>query len=351
MLSAWIQKPMKVTFREEPTPEPGRGEVLVRIQACGVCGTDVDYGQDRADDPIPLGHEAVGVVEKIGIGVRPELLGKDVIVQNYVPCNRCENCLNGQWNYCLDMQSYMEPGQNYYQAAMADYMILSQEMVCEYDPTGLNPEAVTLAEPLAVALDMVTEAQIPLRGDVAVFGPGPIGLMAVKICKMQGARRIFLTVPSSKSPRHLKRAEVGEKMGATDIVFLDQVDPVEHVMAACPNGLDRVLVTAPPKAVPDAIRMIKYGGIISFIGVTFAGDEVVPLDLQLLHFRKAQLRSSFAVPDIRWPLALDLLRSKEIAPDLLISHTYPLRNAQDALVMAAACDEPVLKVVVNCNQM
>jgi L-iditol 2-dehydrogenase len=349
MLSAWIQKPMKVTLRSEPTPTPGMGEVLVKVKACGVCGTDVDFGEDLADEPIPLGHEAVGVIEEVGAGVDPGLLGRDVIVQNYVHCNKCENCLNGQWNHCLDMLSYMESDQPYYQAAMADYMLLPQQLVCEYDTSGVSPEAATLAEPLAVALDMVAEADVPLRGDVAVFGPGPIGLMAVRICAMRGARRIFLTVPTNASPRHLKRADIGEKMGATEIIFLDQTDPVERVLSDCPQGLDRVLVTAPPKTVPDAIRMIKYGGIISLIGVTFAGDEVVPVDLQLLHFRKAQLRSSFAVPDIRWPLAMDLLRSKEIDSELLISHVYPLKEVDEALQMAAAKDQPVLKVVVDCQ--
>jgi L-iditol 2-dehydrogenase len=138
-------------------------------------------------------------------------------------------------------------------------------------------------------------------------------------------------------------------MGATEIIFLDRTDPVEQVLSMCPTGLDRVLVTAPPKTVPDAIRMIKYGGIIGFIGVTFAGDETVPIDLQLLHFRKAQLRSSYAIPDIRWPLAVDLIRSREIDPDLLISHVYPLKEVDRAMQMAAAKDQGVLKVVIDCR--
>ena len=349
MLAAWIQKPMKIVWREAPTPEPAEGEVLVRVEACGVCGTDVDYGEDLAGEPIPLGHEAVGIVEQIGAGVAVDLLDKHVIVQNYIHCNACENCLNGKWDQCLNMISYMDANQPYYQAAMADYMLLPQRLVCEYDPTGLTPEAATLAEPLAVALDMVAEADVPLRGDVAVFGPGPIGLMAVKLCALRGARRIFLTVPSSGSPRHLKRAQLGEQLGATDVIFLDRTDAVQRILQICPNGLDRVLVTAPPKTVPDAIRMIKYGGIISFIGVTFAGDEVVPIDLQLLHFRKAQLRSSYAIPDIRWPLALDLLRSKVVDPELLITHVRPLREVEHAMCIAAAGSEPVCKVVVDCR--
>lgn len=349
MLSAWIQKPMTIVWREAPTPEPAAGEVLVRIEACGVCGTDVDYGQDLAEDPIPLGHEAVGIVESVGAGVSRDLQGKHVIVQNYVHCNVCENCLNGKWDQCLNMSSYMEADQPYYQAAMANYMLLPQRMVCEYDPTGLTPEAATLAEPLAVALDMVAEADVPLGGDVAVFGPGPIGLMAVKLCALRGARRIFLTVPTSTSPRHRTRAQLGQQCGATEVIYLDRTNAAERVLEVCPAGLDRVLVTAPPKTVPDAIRMIKYGGIISFIGVTFAGDAVVPVDLQMLHFRKAQLRASFAVPDIRWPLALDLLRSKTIDAELLITHVYPLAKIEHAMHIAAASTEPVCKVVVDCR--
>ncbi|MGQ9627781.1 MAG: zinc-dependent alcohol dehydrogenase [Anaerolineae bacterium] len=346
MLSAWVKAPFEVDLRDLPVPEVGPDQVLVRVEACGVCGTDLHYARTFAKEWMPLGHEAVGVVEKVGPGVSEDWLGKKVLALNYTACGQCEACLNGHWEHCLNMPTYMEEERGW-QAGMSEYLLLRADMVYEYE--GLSPVHAAFVEPLSVALDLVTVADIPLRGDVAVFGPGPIGLAAVRLCKLKGARRVFLTVPSRKTARHRKRAEVGEKMGADEIIFADEEDPAEKVLSICPKGLDRILVTAPPKTIPQAIKMCRFGGNVSYIGIEFGPGAVVPIDLNELHFRKAQLRASHAIPDVRFPLCFDLMRSKAVDPELLVTHVFPLRDAAKALEVANSQDEPVIKVVVDCS--
>ena len=346
MLSAWVKAPFAVTLRHLPVPEAGLGQVLVRVEACGICGTDLHFARTFAQELMPLGHEAVGVVEKVGPGVSEEWLGKKVLALNYTACGQCEACLNGRWEHCLNMPTYMEEEKGW-QAGMSEYLLLPADMVWAYE--GLSPFQAAFVEPLSVALDLVSVADIPLGGNVAVFGPGPIGLAAVRLCKLKGARHVFLTIPSRQMARHRKRAEVGEKMGADVLIFVDEEDAVEKVLALCPDGLDRILVTAPPKTIPQAIKMCKFGGNVSYIGIEFGEGAVVPIDINDLHFRKAQLRASHAIPDVRFPLCVELLRSKAVDPELLVTHVFPLQEVAKALAVANSQDEPVVKVVVDCS--
>lgn len=344
MKAVWGKAPFQFQVRNIPQPNPSPVEVLIKIEACGVCGTDVGLAKNGATGWMPLGHEAVGVVEDIGSQVNNVKVGDKVVVENHTACGGCESCKNGDYVYCQDLRQFQYPSPNA-QAAFAEYICLHQSMVDVYDK--LTPLQATLAEPLTVAMDLTLRVDIPLNGEVVVFGPGPIGLMTVKIVKLQGARRVFLCGLSHTEPRESYRLMVGKKLGADITIGVKEVDVVDTIKKYVARGVDRVLVTAPPQVIPQTIRITKFGGIIGYIGINWSKTGgLVNLDLNELHFRKLQLRSSHAIPNSRFPIALDLLQRKVIDPDKLITHTFKLEETEKAIKTAASPMEKAIKVVI-----
>lgn len=346
MRSAWVRTPFEVAIRDSAIPALNPGEVLLRVEACGLCGTDLHFARGVAASWMPLGHEAVGIVEKVADARDAHLIGKRAVALNYTACNNCEACKNGDWAHCLSMPSYMEESQGW-QAGVADYLILPQNMVHPY--ANLDPILATVTEPASVAMDLVETAGVPLGADVAVFGPGPIGLLAVRIAKLKGARRVFATVPNLLTKRSRKRAEVAKAMGADEIIDLGTENLFERMKELCPSGVDRVLVTAPPRTLPDAVRIAKFGGVIGYIGIEYGAGAMVAFDANEFHFKKLELRASHAIPDIRFPKILTAFQDRAIDPAPLVTHVFKLADAAQALKVADSKDEPVIKVVIDCT--
>jgi len=341
MRSLWGKAPFQFQMRELPTPEPGPGEVVVKVAACGICGTDLHFLRHN-EDWTPLGHEVAGTIVAVGPHVNRWRGGEAVIVENHTGCGVCEQCKNGRALYCQNLTTYMED-----RAGFADYLRVRADMVQVYDAEALTPRQAALAEPLTVALDLLQRADPDLNDEVAVFGPGPIGLMLTRLAKLRGARRVFLTGSNRSTPRGRHRLEVGRQMGA-DVVLADaEDDVVAEIEAVVPQGVDRVLVTAPPRTLLQAFEIARFGAIIGFIGIEFGEGRKVTFDANAFHFKKLQLRASHAIPNHYFPLALDLLARRVVNPQALLTHTFPLAEAETAFQMAANPEEEVLKVVIT----
>lgn len=340
MRSLWGKAPFQFDMRDLPAPEPGPGQVLVRVKACGICGTDLHFLRHN-QEWTPLGHEAVGEIAAIGPGVTRWKGGEAVIVENHVACGVCPQCKNGRALYCQDLTSYMDS-----QAGFADYLVVRADMVQAYDARSLTPVQAALAEPLTVALDLLGRADPDLNDEVTVFGPGPIGLMVARLAKLRGARRVFLTGATRSSARGRQRLEVGQLMGADLTLAEDEGDLAAKIKALVPSGVDRVLVTAPPHTLPVAFEIARFGAIIGLIGIEFGGGEMVTFDVNAFHFKKLQLRASHAIPNHYFPIALDLLARRVVQPDLLVSHTFALDDYQVAFQTLSDASQPAVKVVM-----
>lgn len=340
MRSLWGKAPFRFEMRDLPAPEPGPGEVLVRVTACGICGTDLHFLRHNTDWT-PLGHEVVGVVAAVGSSVGRWHGGEAVIVENHTGCGVCEECKNGRALYCRDLTTYMND-----RAGFADHLRVRADMAQPYDARALAPQQAALAEPLTVALDLLQRADPELNDEVAVFGHGSIGLMAVRLARLRGARRVFLT-GSSRATRHSRhRLEVGRRMGA-DVVLSDGDDDIAAaVKAAVPPGVDRVLVTAPPRTLPLAFEIARFGAIIGLIGIEFGAGGEVSFDVNAFHFKKLQLRASHAIPNHYFPMATDLLARRAVDPDPLLSHTFPLDAYAEAFAALTDPDQTAVKVVL-----
>ncbi len=347
MRSAWVRRPFEVELRDVAVPDLKPRQVLVKVEACGICGTDLHFARGRAESWMPLGHEAVGIVEKVADPGDDTLLGRSVVALNYTACNQCEACKNGDWLHCTAMPTYMEEAQGW-QAGVADYLVLRNDMVYPYD--GVDPIHATLTEPMSVALDLVETTGIPFGSTVAVFGPGPIGLLAARIARLKGARRVLVTIPDLDSERHRKRAEAAISLGADEVIDLSRGGVGDQVQALCPGGVDRVLITAPPRTLPDAVEAAKYGGVIGLIGIEFGRGAIVEFDVNEFHFKKLELRASHAIPDVRFPKILESFQDLRVDPSVLITHVFKLKDAAAALRVADSKGDPVIKVVVDCRQ-
>jgi len=340
MKSLWGKAPFRFQLRELPTPEPGPGEVVVKVAACGICGTDVHFLRHN-EDWTPLGHEVVGTIVAVGPHVACWQGGETVIAENHTGCGVCEQCKNGRALYCQNLATYMND-----RAGFADYLRVRADMVQGYDAEALAPFQAALAEPLTVALDLLQRADPDLNDEVAVFGPGPIGLMLTRLAKLRGARRVFLTGSNRSTPRGRYRLEVGRQMGA-DVVLADAEDDiVAEIKVAVPQGVDRVLVTAPPRTLLQAFEIARFGAVVGFIGIEFGEGGEVTFDVNAFHFKKLQLRASHAIPNHYFPMALDLLARRVVDPGLLVSHTFYFDEYENAFRTLTDPQQAVGKVIL-----
>lgn len=340
MRSLWGKAPFQFELRELPVPEPGQGEVVVQVTACGICGTDLHFlGHNQ--DWTPLGHEVSGTIVAVGSYVTRWQGGEAVAVENHVGCGVCDPCKNGRALYCQNLTSYMED-----RAGLADYLRVRADMVHAYDAAALSPRQAALAEPLTVALDLLQRADPDFNDEVAVFGPGPIGLMLTRLVKLRGARRIFLTGSNRSTPRGQHRLAVGRQMGA-DVALAEADDDIlNEIKTAVPQGVNRVLVTAPPRTLPLAFEIACFGGIIGLIGIEFGDGAQISYDVNAFHFKKLQLRASHAIPNHYFPIALDLLARRAVNPDLVVSHTLSLDQYEHAFQTLTDPQQAVSKVVI-----
>ncbi|GAB4526995.1 MAG: zinc-dependent alcohol dehydrogenase family protein [Anaerolineae bacterium] len=337
MKGVFARSPFQFEIRDLETPKPKAGEALIKVRACGVCGTDLHFAADWTEDWMPLGHEIAAEVVEVGPGVTNVKVGDKVIPEDVTMCGMCTHCKNGEPWKCRNMYDFGgQPG-------MAEYMALNEHMLNPFK--NIDYVHASLTEPLAVAINTVKNADVPLGGDVVVYGPGPIGLMCVRLAKLQGAARVAL-IGWDRSPRETARMEVGQAFGADELIYAAEEDPVEKVRAIFPNGAPSVIVTSPPKTLPLAVQMAQFGGIISFIGINLGGESKVELDVNDLIFNKITLRSTFAEPGISFPRSIRLLEEGMIDAGRLITHTFSFPEVGDIMRKSSRAEEAIIKAVL-----
>lgn len=337
----FARSPLEFDLRTFELPPVGENDVLVKVHACGVCGTDIHFAKDAKGDFNPLGHEIAAEVLEAGRNVTTCKPGDRVIVEDCAMCGVCENCKNGDVHLCRNMHNLQgRPG-------MAKHMVVHERLCDKFD--GLDFVPASLAEPQAVALNAVLHAQIPPAGDVVVFGPGPIGLMCVRLAKMVGAATVGLVGYDAKCPREKVRFEAGRKLGADFTVDMAVEDAVEAVRRRFPNGTDRVIVTSPPKSMEKAIATGRFGVTVSFIGINLGGNSSIAVDVNDLIFNKRSLVPTFAEPAIKFPMSLKILQKGMMDARQIVTHTFKLGEHEKIFHGIVDGREPIIKAVCIPN--
>lgn len=320
-MKAWyVKAPFQFQLRDVQLKEIGEDDVLIQIKACGICGTDMTSAKVTAMEWEPIGHEIAGIVEKVGSKVTHVTVGSRVVLETGTYSRNSEFSRNGSYHLCNQGPSFWGRDAS---MGFSEYVVAPKECVVSFE--GLSFAVASLVEPLGVAMDLVETVGIGLKDTVLVVGLGPIGLMALRLAKLKGAKKIYAAARSHS----VKRIELARQFGADEILFTDITSLESGGIEA--GGVDKILVTAPPQMIPESLKVARIGGVIGFIGIEYGSGANITFNANDFHFKKLQLRASHASPALFFPLCIDLLKAGAVDGDSLISHTFGLEQFADAM--------------------
>ncbi|MDO8729929.1 MAG: zinc-binding dehydrogenase [Candidatus Omnitrophota bacterium] len=330
-----------VRLEQKPVPEPGPGEVLVRIQAALTCGTDLKVFRNGGHAkmlkvPALFGHEFGGLIEKTGPGITAWRPGQRVVAANSAPCRSCFTCRRGQPNLCEDLL--------FVNGAYAEFLLLPARIVKENlleIPKNLSFQAAALTEPLACVLRGVQAVNPKKNETVLILGAGPVGLMFVQLAAKAGARVIVLG-------KGAKRLEAALRSGAEMILDLATLsDPASAIRKVTPQskGPDIVIeAVGRPQAWEQAVSVVRPGGRILLFGGCPA-DTQVSFDTRRIHYDELSILSVFHHTPEAIRQSLALLADGSIRSDLLITRESPLDDLP-AILRGMLTDQDAVKTAI-----
>ncbi|MDQ2782523.1 MAG: NAD(P)-dependent alcohol dehydrogenase [Actinomycetota bacterium] len=323
----------QVGVEERPVPQPAADEVLVRIGSVGVCGSDVHYyehgriGPYVVDSPLVLGHEAGGVVTKVGQGVTSLRVGQRVSIEPGVPCRHCPQCLAGRYNLCPEVRFFATPP---YDGAFSQYVAMPASFVYPV-PDSISDDAAGLLEPLSVGVWACRRAHVSPGSTVLVTGAGPIGLIAAQTARAYGADAVTVT---DVNPHRLR---VAEDLG------LGTIDVSNTTLADSGIEADVLLeCSGNARATWDAVSTVARAGRVVLVGM---GGDSVNLPLSYVQDRELVVTGAFRYANT-WPTAIQLAASGRVDLDGMVTGHYGLDDVEAALT-ASKNDPTALKVIVR----
>lgn len=343
MRVALLTGPKRIEIEERPVPQPGPGEVLVKVGAVGVCGSDVHYyaegriGSAKVVYPTVLGHEPSGVVEAVGEGVSLEP-GTRIAVEPAYPCGRCEHCRDGRGNICPNVQFLATPP---IEGIFAQYKLMP-ESSCIPIPDTMTLVEGALLEPLGVALHAVRLAHIEVGDSVGIFGSGPIGLVTLLAARAAGADRIFMTdlVP--------ERLAFARQLGATAVMNPADGDVIEWIHDETNGrGVDVTFEAAgEQQTVTHACIAARIGGQALIIGIPAVDEISIPIhEVRRRELCIQNVRRSNREAD----RSLELVASGRIDLKPLATHFFPLDQVGKALDLVHNRADGVIRAIVQPN--
>ncbi|MGW8374601.1 NAD(P)-dependent alcohol dehydrogenase [Streptomyces sp. ODS28] len=333
MGAAVLRAPGDLAVEERPVPRPGPGQVLVRVEAVGICGSDVHYyehgalGEFVVRAPMVLGHEPGGTVVALGEGVRERHEGQRVSVEPGHPCGRCAQCRAGRYNLCPDVSFYATPPVD---GALCGYVAVDADFAHPV-PEALSTEDAALLEPLSVGVWACRKARIAPGARVLVTGAGPIGLVALQAARAFGASEVVVT---DVAPQRL---DLARELGATAVA-----DVRERPLGDLGYEPDVLLeCSGAPSAVDQGIRAVGRAGRVVLVGM---GGESLPVPVGHVQTREIELTGTFRYANT-WPTAIALAASGEVDLARLVSHRFGLGGAARAMTVASEDPDTVKPLV------
>lgn len=345
-----LTSPGKFEVRDVPIPEPGAGEVLCRIRAVAICGSDPEIIRGDIAGfwppyyPFTPGHEWSGEVVRVGPNVFGFQPGDRVAGEAHNGCGFCRNCLEGKYNLC---ENYGKPetGHRHYgfisRGAYAQYNVYSQKSIKKL-PVSVGFREGALVDTAGVVLHGMELTGITVGGTVVVIGPGPIGLIAMKYAKTLGASHVIVVGRG-------QRLKAAEALGADDIVDFEKCDPVMTVRnLAGSAGVDEVFECSGAEGTfAQAVKMVRKGGKVALLGVP--SDKVEEkLPYKYIVHNEIAIYGSRANPNVSWKIIRDM-EAHLITLSDLITHSFPLEQFGEALDTFVNRRGGAIKVVVEPN--
>ena len=332
----------RFVYEDVPEPEIGPEDVLIRVKACGICGSDV-HGMDgstgRRQPPIIMGHEAAGEIAKLGGRVTGWKTGDRVTFDSTIYCGRCGFCRAGQINLCDNRRVLGVSCGDYRQhGAFAEYVAVPQHILYKL-PEALTFERAVLVEPLSVALHGVHRTRILMNDSAVVVGAGMVGLLVLQALRAAGCGTI---VAVDIDPRRL---ELALRLGADQAFSPEMSDVVAEVRAlTAGRGADIALeVVGITPSVAIAVACMRKGGQLTLVGNL---APKVDLPLQAVVTRELTLSGSCASRG-EYPAGLEMIARGRVNVDPLISATVPLAEGASWFERLRQADEGLMKVILK----
>ncbi len=317
MKAVYLKAPNQFEVRDVELRAPNADEVIVKVKACGFCGHDKILAAYAGEEWQPFGHEFAGVVEEVGSGVTHLKVGDRVVIETSTFDPLDPVVLNGRPDWDTDGPSYMDMAHT--AMGFSERTVVPAILCIPFDK--LTDEEACFLEPMGVAADLILTADIKLGNDILLMGAGAIGLMALQMAKASGARKIYV----AEHKKNKKKAELALQMGADEIIYTDETDLTAYPFPR--GGVDRVLVTTPPRTIDMATKVCNVGGIVAFLGISYGPAAIVSFDSNVVHLRKLQIRGSNAIPALYFPHCIDLMNAGIVDVKPLISHRFRLEDA------------------------
>lgn len=330
---------------EVPAPVLRRGgDVLIRIGAVGICGSDIHYyltgriGSQVVRYPFPVGHECAGTVARVGRGVRTLRQGDRVAVEPAVSCGKCDQCRTGRPHTCRKLTFLGCPGQA--DGCLSEYIVMPGECCFRISNPRVSFAEATLSEPLAIGIYAVEKA-MPLSrsSSVAILGSGPIGLSVLAAARIAGVRSVYMT------DKIQARLDMARRLGASWTGNPVRGDVVAAIMKREPRGMDAVFeCCGKQEALDQAVDLLKPGGKLMVVGipeadrVSFCPDKMRRREICIQNIRRQAHCTR---------RALDVVERNTGLVSPMITHHFPFGGIKKAFDLVAAYRDGVVKAVVD----
>lgn len=341
MKTAAVREPSVISISDVPSPSPGPGDILVRMQACGICGSDLEkvFGQ-YGSQSMRLGHEPAGVVADVGCRVRGFEKGDRVFTHHHVPCYSCHLCMHGNETMCKRYsESNLSPcglSENY---LVPEWNVLHGGVLKLSDSTTF--EQAAMIEPLACCIRAWSKCAYRESDSAAVFGVGPTGMMHAMLARTKKFSKIFCLDGNDF------RLEFAKKFNITAAINPAEPDRFERILNETDGlGVDLAIVaTSSMAALNDAFEAVRKGGTVMMFGVPSRGASL-DVDMSKVYSKEITLATSYAASDADTKAALDLIESGRIDVNSLITHRYPISETQKAFEHART-GSGAMKIIIT----
>lgn len=344
MKIALLNEPYDIEIKEVDVPKIGPHDVLVKMMAVGVCGSDVHYyahgsvGEFVVESPLILGHECAGLVVDVGEAVTHFKVGDRVAVEPGVPCGKCEHCKSGHYNLCPDVIFLATPPVD---GAFTQYLKHPEDYLFHI-PDSLTYEQATLNEPLSVGIQACRRANIQAGSTVVIMGMGPVGLMTVVAAKAFGATQIIV------SDVEQNRLDEALKLGATQTINVKNEDVNQRINELTDGkGVNYAIETAGNQiALRSALDALKNGGTLAAVGL--AQEALNPIDIPYITNHELNLVGVFRYANT-YDVGIEILNHTSADLNSMFTHDYSLEETKEAMERARTDKEGSLKVIVYPN--
>lgn len=344
MKAAVMHSEREISIETLPVPEINQDEVLIKVMAVGICGSDLHYythgriGKYIVEKPFILGHECSGVITAIGSSVNQFKVGDRVAVEPGVTCGHCEACKEGRYNLCPDVEFLATPP---FDGAFVQYIKMRQDFVFSI-PDALSFEDAALIEPFSVGIHAAMRTKLQPGSTIAIMGMGPVGLMAVAAAKAFGAATIIVT---DLEPFRLDAAK---KLGATHVINIREQDALHEIKSITNGrGVDVAWETAGnPAALQSALTSVCRGGKLAIVGLPAQNE--IPLDIPFIADNEIDIYGIFRYANT-YPKGINFLASGIVDTSHLVTDRYSLADTHEAMERALNFKNECLKIMVYPN--